>query len=87
MNKRSRFLTIAFIALLILITGFSISYFLIRKTQEGYSCIDCNVVIFTIDTLRADHVSSYGYFQNTITIPNIEMDKKTEEILKSLSYI
>ncbi len=53
------------IAFLILITGFSVSYFLIRKSQEGYSCRDCNVVIFTIDTLRADHVSSYGYFQNT----------------------
>jgi arylsulfatase A-like enzyme len=27
-------------------------------------------VIFTIDTLRADHLSSYGYFQNTT--PNID---------------
>jgi len=28
-------------------------------------CVDCNVVLITIDTLRADHLSIYGYHRET----------------------
>ena len=42
---------------------------LIAPAQE-YACPECNIVLFTIDTVRADHVSSYGYFQETT--PNMD---------------
>ena len=34
------------------------------------ACADCNVVLITVDTLRADHVSAYGYPLETT--PNID---------------
>jgi arylsulfatase A-like enzyme len=37
---------------------------------SSYKCHDCNVLLITIDALRADHVSAYGYERN-IT-PNID---------------
>jgi hypothetical protein len=33
-------------------------------------CPDCNVILISIDTLRADHVGAYGYYRNTT--PNID---------------
>ncbi len=30
-----------------------------------YACTGCNIVIITVDTLRADHVSASGYFEET----------------------
>jgi len=38
--------------------------------EANYSCSGCNVVLVSIDTLRADHLSSYGYFRKTS--PNID---------------
>jgi arylsulfatase len=29
--------------------------------RHGYSCLDCNVVLISVDTLRADHLGLYGY--------------------------
>ncbi len=40
------------------------------KALENYRCPDCNVVLISVDTLRADHLSSYGYHLNTT--PNID---------------
>ncbi|MBD3389248.1 MAG: sulfatase-like hydrolase/transferase [Candidatus Altiarchaeales archaeon] len=37
---------------------------------ESYRCSDCNVVIITVDALRADHLGCYGYVRNTS--PNID---------------
>jgi len=31
----------------------------------GYACPSCNVVLISIDTLRADHLGSYGYPRDT----------------------
>jgi len=62
MNKR----TYAVAGLLLVILAFgNYTGCLILGEYEKYECIDCNVIVFTIDTLRADHVSSYGYFENT----------------------
>ncbi len=36
--------------------------------SEPYVCEDCNVLLIVIDTLRADHVSSYGYFEETTPV-------------------
>lgn len=33
-------------------------------------CNDCNIILITLDTVRADHLSVYGYYRNTT--PNID---------------
>jgi arylsulfatase len=38
--------------------------------EAAAPCADCNVILLTIDTLRADHVSAYGYARPTT--PNID---------------
>lgn len=35
------------------------------KTDEKIKCADCNVILISIDTLRTDHLSAYGYYRNT----------------------
>ncbi|MFH1789239.1 MAG: sulfatase [Candidatus Altiarchaeota archaeon] len=37
----------------------------LRDSGRDYACRDCNVVLISLDTLRADHLSSYGYPLNT----------------------
>jgi len=37
-----------------------------NKPEAGnYKCPDCNVILISIDTLRADHLGCYGYERNT----------------------
>jgi len=38
--------------------------------KADYKCENCNVLFILVDTLRADHLSSYGYYRNTS--PNID---------------
>jgi arylsulfatase A-like enzyme len=33
--------------------------------DADYECPDCNVILISIDTLRADHLGAYGYERNT----------------------
>ena len=35
------------------------------KFRGSYKCSDCNVVLISIDTLRADHLGCYGYKRQT----------------------
>lgn len=67
----TKYLIPAFIVILI-ICAFSISMtgFFTIQMGDDFSCRGCNLVIITIDTLRADHLSSYGYFQQTS--PNMD---------------
>ncbi len=46
-------------------------------------CLDCNVILISIDTLRADHVGVYGYEYNTT--PNID-SFSNESTVYSNSY-
>ncbi len=39
-------------------------------SERGYSCPNCNLVLISMDTLRADHVGAYGY-ERSVT-PNID---------------
>ncbi len=39
-------------------------------SAEDYGCLGCSVILISIDTLRADHLGSYGYFRETS--PNID---------------
>lgn len=36
-----------------------------KPTHSDFVCKDCNVILISIDTLRADHLSTYGYYRNT----------------------
>ena len=38
--------------------------------KVDYKCENCNILFILVDTLMADHVSSYGYYRNTS--PNID---------------
>ena len=45
---------------------FTVAYFgsnLIQTTD--YSCIDCNILLISIDTLRAENLGAYGYVHET----------------------
>ncbi|GEM_PF-2923634 len=63
----TRFLLGILAIFLVMICYFTIMGFFIYQGRptEIYRCEGCNLLIITIDTLRADHVSSYGYFQKT----------------------
>ncbi|MBU0761953.1 MAG: sulfatase-like hydrolase/transferase, partial [Candidatus Altiarchaeota archaeon] len=41
------------------------------KVDENKICKGCNIVLISIDTLRADHVGLLGYERNTT--PNIDL--------------
>ncbi len=49
-------------------TGSRIGY---SEKYEDYRCPDCNVIVITIDSLRADRLGSYGYDLRN-TSPNID---------------
>lgn len=40
------------------------------ESVPKYSCADCNILLISLDTLRADHVGAYGYSRDTT--PNID---------------
>lgn len=41
----------------------------INQNSSDYKCPNCNVILISIDSLRADHMSTYGY--NRDTTPNL----------------
>lgn len=47
-----------------LLTSLVIFGFVLLVKDKNY-CKDCNVILISIDTLRADHLSAYGYKKNT----------------------
>ncbi len=54
------------VVLLVILLGVSL-YANTKNTVEkprGYKCLDCNVVILTIEAFRADRVASMGYTRN-----------------------
>lgn len=63
MNNR----TIAFgiLTVSLLLAGVLLTSGGIFMRSVGINCTNCNLLIITVDTLRADHVLPYGYFQAT----------------------
>jgi len=43
--------------------------------SANYVCQDCNLLLITLDTVRADHLGLYGYGQNTTPF----LDKKSQD--------
>ncbi len=67
-KKKQLYLILLICLELIVISYFSFSFLsLLNPPNE---CNSCNVLIITMDSLRADHVGSYGYSRNTT--PNID---------------
>jgi len=58
-----------FLAILIVVHAIKSSYFNLIKRDE-FKCVNCNVILISIDALRADHLGIYGYERNTS--PNID---------------
>ncbi len=80
-DKRKTFAILAVFALLIL--GLSLIYFFgsgtNKKSEEAknapvFSCKGCNVILISVDSMRADHMSAYGYPRNTT--PNFDKFSK-----------
>lgn len=56
------------IFILVVLAG--IILLLFSNNGESYLCPDCNVILITVDTLRADHLGIYGYVRDTS--PNMD---------------
>ena len=47
---------------LTVVVSLSLTAILLQANKRpGYVCADCNVIVVSIDTLRADHLGCYGY--------------------------
>jgi arylsulfatase A-like enzyme len=64
MGKTKRLVFAVIILILIISTGLSMTGFFAADKHDG-RCEGCNIVVFTLDALRSDHLSSYGYFRET----------------------
>ena len=62
-KKRKNIKTAIAIISLVLISALIL--FNYNSKNEETICKDCNVILISIDTLRADHVGIYGYYRNT----------------------
>jgi len=76
MHKRKRLILGLGVLAILVVLFVALSYGgLLKKVIDSSSpipsgiCKDCNVVLISIDTLRADHLPCYGYEKNTA--PNI----------------
>ena len=63
-----RWKTLLVLLLALLISGTVLT--LRARNSRKYPCPDCNVILISIDTLRADHLGCYGYPADTT--PNID---------------
>ena len=80
MEKKRIYLIILGILIVLIIAGLAFSHsltgFVINDgqssdvaTMSDSMCKDCNVILVSLDTLRADHLPCYGYDRNTA--PNL----------------
>jgi arylsulfatase A-like enzyme len=62
--------------------GFKFTGYIIKNDiEESIICKGCNVILISIDTLRADHLSVYGYERETS--PNIDLFAKQNILFKN----
>lgn len=67
------------------IVVFVISGIVIYQNWPDGSCKDCNLILISVDTLRADHMGVYGYDKNTT--PNIDKWAKDAIIFNNMRTI
>lgn len=71
MKNTGFFILILFVAIVFVSVVFFSSNSIPNYSQNtSISCNNCNVILISIDTLRADHLGVYGYDKNTS--PNID---------------
>jgi arylsulfatase A-like enzyme len=68
-NRRFGAATISFLVVVLVAYCCLLGMF-VAKSQITTECPDCNVILISLDALRADHLGCYGYFRNTT--PNID---------------
>ena len=56
---------VVFSAISILLAGHLFLSWDDGESLQDYKCPDCNVILISIDTLRADHLGCYGYHRDT----------------------
>ncbi|MEK7134519.1 MAG: sulfatase [Patescibacteria group bacterium] len=67
--RKNTFVLIVVFAVLIALFG--IGFFaVIKKKPKPILCADCNVILLSVDSLRADHVGVFGYKRDTT--PNFD---------------
>jgi len=65
-----KYLIIIIAGIILTLSLYSIRFSSFNNQTDIASTHDSNIVLITIDTLRADHLSCYGYERNTS--PNID---------------
>ena len=79
----STLLTIRSIGVLLTAIVILIGFVIYQKQKKDTSyCNNCNLIIISVDTLRADHMGTYGYKKDTT--PNIDMWAKTANIFEKM---
>ena len=53
-----------------------------KQNSENPICKDCNLILISVDTLRADHMGVYGYEKNTT--PNIDKWAKSATVFTNM---
>lgn len=56
-----------------------------KQTSENPICKDCNLILISVDTLRADHMGVYGYEKNTT--PNIDKWAKSATVFTNMHTV
>lgn len=64
---KKRYVIVTILTLLLFVSIFFLDTITtdVEEKVIDLSCPNCNVIIIIVDTLRADHVGTYGYFRNT----------------------
>ena len=57
--------SVRYLALLAILVSFATGLWTWRRSPPPLPCRDCNVLLVSIDTLRADHLTVYGYERPT----------------------
>lgn len=78
--KRMNFIKKIFFPLFIIIVVLASIIFVINQNKMNYKCPECNVILISIDTLRADLLSCYGY--DKMTSPNIDRFSEDSVLFK-----
>jgi len=68
--KLKSYYLITFVIIIFLTSSVLSTFFYFKEKKENIYCRDCNIILISIDTLRADHLGIYGYERNTT--PNID---------------
>jgi len=70
----------ACLSLFFAVLTFVFTFFSCKESKRNILCSDCNVILISIDSLRADHLGCYGYPRETS--PNINLMSRDSVLFK-----